>query len=162
MITEPRHFPPLPEIGCPESYYARLSHEADKSGDALKHECAKVGQYITLALDPAMPWDEKLKYFRHALRRHCQPQPFADDHTRAFYHALGSLVRQHAGQEVLRLASNEDDMYAARLSMGQERSQIEDEAEEFFIKVMGSGDACPEWCNEADWQQLKLIRDQWI
>ena len=75
---------------------------------------------------------------------------------------MASLVRQCAGAEALRLASAEDDLYAARLSMGQEREQIEDEAEAFFGKLMGSGDQCPEWLNETDYLQLKLIRDQWI
>ena len=72
------------------------------------------------------------------------------------------LVRQYAGQEALKLASQEDDLYAARLSMGQGREKIEDDAEDFFTKLMPEGDRCPEWFNESDWLQLKLIRDQWI
>jgi hypothetical protein len=152
----------MPEIGRPESYYAKLVHEADKQGDVHAHEAAKVGQYITLALDPNLSWEQKLKYFRHALKRHCQPPPYPDDDVWMFYHQLADLVRQYCGYEALRLASTEDDLYAARLSMGQSREKIEDEAEQFFLKLMGSGDHCPEWFNETDWAQLKLIRDQWI
>ena len=46
--------------------------------------------------------------------------------------------------------------------MGQNREKIEDDAEAFFQKLMGSGDQCPEWFNEEDYGQLRLIRDQWI
>jgi hypothetical protein len=79
-----------------------------------------------------------------------------------FYQQLANLVRQYAGQEALRIASSEDDLYAARVSMGQNREKIEDEAEAFFGKLLGSAESCPEWFSETDWQQLKLIRDQWI
>jgi hypothetical protein len=157
-----RQLPPMPEIGRPESYYAKLVHSADQGGDVHLHEAAKVGQYITLALDPALSWDEKLKYFRHALKRHCQPPPYPDDDVWMFYQQLAELVRQYCGHEALRIASTEDDLYAARLSMGQSREKIEDDAETFFGKLMGRGDQCPEWFNEMDWSQLKLIRDQWI
>ena len=46
--------------------------------------------------------------------------------------------------------------------MGQNRDKIEDDAEVFFGTLMGSGDTQPEYFNETDWSQLKLIRDQWI
>ena len=77
-----------------------------------------------------------------------------------FYRSLADLVRQYAGQEALRLASTEDDLYAARISMGQTREKIEDEAEEFFQKLVPG--ECPDWFNEEDYAQLRLIRDQWI
>lgn len=157
-----RRFPPLPEIGHPEGYYAHGVHQADRSGDTYRHEAFKVGQYITLALDPMLDWSQKLKYFQHALKRHCTPPPYPDDDVWMFYQQLADLVRQHCGQEALRIASHEDDLYAARLSMGQERDRIDDDAETFFAKLIGSGDQCPEWFNETDWLQLKLIRDQWI
>jgi hypothetical protein len=78
-----------------------------------------------------------------------------------FYKTLADLVRQHCGAEALRLMSKEDDMYAARLSMGQERDMLENEAEEFFGKIMG-GEERADWFLEADWEQMRLIRDQWI
>jgi uncharacterized short protein YbdD (DUF466 family) len=152
----------MPSIGRPESYYARLAHEAERRQDVHAHEAAKVGQYLTLALDPMLGWEDKLKYFRHALKRHCQAPPFPDDDVWMFYQKLADLVRTHAGAEALRIGSTEDDLYAARISMGQEREKIEDEAELFFAKLVGRGDQCPEWFNESDWQQLRIIRDQWI
>jgi hypothetical protein len=44
--------------------------------------------------------------------------------------------------------------------MGQTREKIEDEAEQFFARIVPG--ECPEWFNEEDYGQLKLIRDQWI
>lgn len=152
----------MPEIGRPESHYARLVHIADQEGLTHHHEAAKVGQYVTLALDHNLQWDEKLKYFRHALKRHCCPPPYPDDQVWLFYRELAHLVREYCGHEALRLASTEDDLYAARLSMGQFREKIEDDAESFFLKLMGGHDKCPEWMNEEDWSQIKLLRDQWI
>jgi hypothetical protein len=182
----------MPEIGKSETYYAKLVHQADQQNNPYLRTVGKVGQYITLALNPHLKWEDKLKYFRHALKRHCQPPPYPDDDVWMFYQQLADLVRQYCGQEALRLASAEDDLYAARVSMGQHRDKIEDEAEIFFGKLMGSfdlnpagggdmtgsslignvvldlsssdpgGDRCPDWFNEADWSQLKMIRDQWI
>jgi hypothetical protein len=162
MTQPPRKLPELPEIGHPEAYYAKRVHRADKEGDHHAHESWKVGQYITLALDAGLTWDDKLKYFQHALKRHCVPPPYPDDDVWIFYQKLADLVRQHCGSEALRLASMEDDLYAARLSMGQGREKIEEDAEVFFAKMLGTGDKCPDHYNESDWLQLKLIRDQWI
>lgn len=162
MGHQTRQLPPMPEIGRPENFYAKLVKFADQQADVHLHESAKVGQYITLALDPSLSWEDKLKYFRHAMKRHCVPPPYPDDDVWMFYQNLAELVRQYAGQEALRMASTEDDLYAARLNMGQSREKIEDDAEAFFHQLMGRGDQCPEWFNETDWAQLKLIRDQWI
>jgi hypothetical protein len=161
-MTQSRQLPPMPQIGHPESYYAKLSHEADRQGDRHAREANKVGQYVTLAMDPHLTWEEKLKYFSHALKRHCQPPPYPDDIVWMFYQQLADLVRQYCGFEALRLASTEDDLYAARISMGQNRDKVDDDAEVYFAKLLGQRDVCPEWFNEADWSQLKLIRDQWI
>ena len=62
-------FPSLPEIGHPEMFYAKLAKHAEHKGDHHLHEAAKVGQYITLALDRSLSWQQKLRYFRHALDR---------------------------------------------------------------------------------------------
>lgn len=183
-----KSLPDMPLIGQPEAYYAKLVHQAEREGNPHARAAAKVGQYITLALNPTLKWEDKLKYFRHALRRHCQPPPFPDDDVWLFYQKLANLVRQYCGQEALRLASQEDDLYAARLTMGQSRGKIEDDAEEFFTRLLGHyeesgvdrsgesslvghilvergdvhGERCPDWFTEEDWAQLKLIRDQWI
>jgi hypothetical protein len=161
MMTQPRTMPDMPEIGRPEIYYAKRVREADKRGDQHAHEAYKVGQYITLALQPHLDWEEKLKYFRHALKRHCAPPPIPDDDIWLFYRNLGDLVRTYAGQEALRMASEADDRFAARLELGGDREAIEDEAALFFSKMIHEGQ-CPEWFHEGDWQQLRIIRDQWV
>ena len=76
----------------------------------------KVGQYITPALDYRLRWSKKLRYFEHALRRHCNPPQLASDEVWMFYRNLAHLVREHCGKEALRLASEEDDRYAERLA----------------------------------------------
>jgi hypothetical protein len=151
----------MPEIGHPETYYAKMVHRADKVGDTFSHEAFKVGQYVTLAMGPHLTWEQKLKYLQHALKRHCQPPPFPDDEVWMFFRQLADLVRQYAGQEALRIACTEDDLYAARLSMGQMREKIADEADDFFRKLIPF-EHCPEWFNEDDYRQLKMIRDQWV
>src|SRR5438874_1140430 len=58
--TQPsRRMPPMPEIGHPESFYAKKCHEADYRNDHNAHEACKVGQYVTLALDPSLQWEQK-------------------------------------------------------------------------------------------------------
>lgn len=162
MLESTRTYPALPEIGHSESHYARLAQKAESKGDSHAHEAAKVGQYLTLALNPNLPWEGKLKYFRHALRRHCTPPAYCGDDCWVFYKGLANLIREQAGQEAMKLASAEDDCYAARLSMGQTRGHIEDDAETFFTRLLGDTDHCPDYFNHDDWDQLKLLRDQWI
>ncbi len=162
MAAPARELPSMPEIGRPESYYSALVHTADKLSLPHHHEAAKVGQYITLALDPHLDWNGKLKYFRHALARHCTPPPYPDDELWMFYQNLASLVRQQCGREALRLASLEDDLFATRLAIGQTREAIEDDAEAFFFQIMGREASCPIWINEEDWDQLKILKNQWI
>lgn len=156
-----RVFPTMPEIGHPETYYAKMVHRADKTGDSFAHEAYKVGQYVTLAMAPNLTWEQKLKYLSHAIKRHCMPPPFPDDPVWMFYRQLADLVRQYAGQEALRIASTEDDLYAARLAMGQTREKIAEDAEMFFQRLIPF-DHTPEWFNEEDYRQLRMIRDQWV
>ena len=157
-----KQLPPLPNIGHPESYYARQVHKADRAGDIHTHEANKCAQYITLGMDPHLRWSDKLRYFTHAIKRHCVPPPLPDDDVWMFYRSLADMVRTYAGQEALRIASTEDDLYAKRLAAGTHREQIEEEAENFFFSLMGRADVCPDHFHEDDWKQLKLIRDQWI
>ena len=56
-----------PKSGKSESYYANFARQADADGNIYAHEAAKVGQYITLALDRTLDWPAKLRYFEHAL-----------------------------------------------------------------------------------------------
>ena len=44
MISESRQLPPLPEIGHPEAYYAKLVHRADAVGNKDAHEAYKTAQ----------------------------------------------------------------------------------------------------------------------
>ena len=161
MVTSPRQMPPMPEIGHPEGYYVRGAHDAEKKGLLLLRESFKVGQYITLALSSRIGWDEKLRYFHHALDRHATPPKILDDETWSFYKDLQNLIRDYAGEEALRLASIEDDRYAAMEAMSRPRSDIESHAELFFNKIICS-DECPPHFHEDDYRQLKMIRDQWI
>jgi len=155
-------FPPPPEIGRSESYYSKLIRQADAEGSPFAHSAAKVGQYITLALDPHLDWPGKLRYFQHTLTRHCVPPPIPDEPVWIFYHELADLVRQYAGHEALRLASIEDDLYDRRVRLGSNRAQVESEAEVFFTMLLGNHSKRPDWFNEVDWDQLKMLRNQWI
>lgn len=161
MIAPTRPLPPMPEIGHPEGYYVRGAHDADKKGQLLLRESYKVGQYITLALSSRISWDDKLRFFHHALDRHATPPKILDDATWSYYKDLQNLVRDYAGEEALRLASIEDDRYAALEAMGKCRADIEELAELFFNKII-CADECPPHFHEDDYRQLKMIRDQWI
>jgi hypothetical protein len=162
MMVATRPLPSLPEIGQSESFYARKVHEADRNGDDHAREANKVAQYITLATSPRLDWDEKLRYFQHALRRHANAPPLASEPVWMFYAQLADMVRQYAGQEALKLASKEDDRYAGMERQGVSRKHIEDEADVFFAKLLGHSNERPEYINEDDWLQLKMVRDQWI
>ena len=59
--------PPIPEIGHEEGYYARKVREAEKQGNDHAREAYKVAQYVTLATSPHLEWDQKIRYFAHAL-----------------------------------------------------------------------------------------------
>ncbi len=162
MQSLPNKLPPLPEIGYPEAYYAKRVKQADLAGDAHTREAYKVGQYVTLAMQPHLPWDQKLKYFRHAIRRHCNPPPLPTDEVWLFYQGLADLVRQHAGKEALRLALTEDERLARRVAEGVRPEFLEGDAEKFFGRLLPRQEACPEYFTHEDWDQLRLVRNQWI
>jgi hypothetical protein len=161
MAQQPRQFHPLPVIGYPETYYAKHIKEADAAGDSLAHSAHKVGQYVTLALDPKRPWEEKAKYFRHVLKHHCLPSADADEETCAFYQKLGDLVCRHASSEARRLARQEHDGYVMRLEMGVPRDTLVDEAEVFFPALLGHG-PCPEFLTQEAYKEISRLRDKWI
>jgi hypothetical protein len=157
-----RPLPAMPAIGQPESVYARQIQLADKTGDLHLHEASKVGQYVTLALAPTLPWPKKLKYFDHALRRHCVPPPLPDDDVWLFYRQLSDLVRTHAGEQALRMACAQDDNFARRVAAGESKRSIQIEARQFFYELMTLNEEKPAHFNDEDWMQLKLIREQWV
>ena len=157
----PRQFHPLPVIGYPESYYAKHIKQADEAGDMLARCAHKVGQYVTLALDPKISWEEKCKYLKHTLKHHCVPPADCDDETMAFFQKLHDLVCRYASNEAMRLARQENDGYSMRLEMGVPRETLVDEAEVFFPNLLGHG-PCPEFLSEQAFNQIKTIRDKWI
>src|SRR5689334_9149983 len=97
--------PPMPEVGHPEAYYIEKLHDAHRSHDSLLHESLKVAQYVTLALDHNLNWPDKLRYFEHAMHRHCTPPLTAADAVLKYYEQLKRLVMEHAGEEAIRVAS---------------------------------------------------------
>jgi len=161
-MPQTRQLPPMPPIGQPESFYARQAQYADRVGDPHLHESFKVGQYISLGLDKSLPWEKKIKFFDHALRRHCTPPPLPDEDVWLFYRQLADLVRTHCGEEALRLASKMDDEFADRLSRGERESNVAADAESFFESLIGLNTTRPNHFTDEDWRQLKLLRDQWV
>ena len=155
--------PPMPRIGLPEETYLHVAHKAERNGDDLVFEAAKVGQYVTLAMkNPDAEWSQKLKFFRHALKRHCQPPEHADEVTKGWFKGLATFVKAHIGAEALRLAGEEDERYEARQSMGQTTDMIADDAEKFFEMICPMCETCPPIYNDEDWRQLKMYRDRWV
>ncbi len=161
-VTRGPALPAVPPVGRPESFYARQVHAADRAGDVHAHEAYKVAQYVTLGLDPALSWPKKLRYFDHALRRHCQPPPLPAEPVWVFYRDLADLVRTHCGEQALFLASAMDDSYAERCCRGEPHEAVAEDADRFFAQLMPAGGDRPVHFNDADWTQLKLIRDQWV
>ena len=161
MAQKPRQFHPLPVIGYPETYYAKHIEQADAAGDTMAHMAHKVGQYVTLALDPKRPWEEKTRYFKHTIKHHCVAPPDADEETRAFYQKLRDLVCRYASQEARRSARQEHDSYSMRLEMGVPRDTLVEEAEVFFPKLLGHG-PCPEYMTPEAHEEIRALRDKWI
>ena len=161
-MTQTRQLPSMPPVGRPESFYARQAQHAERAGDTHAHEAYKVGQYVTLGLDSRLPWPKQLKFFDHALRRHCATPPLPDEDIWLFYRSLADLVRTHAGETALRLASAKDDEYADRVAAGGCRHAIAEEARRYFMELTTLTDAKPPHFNDVDWAQLRLIREQWI
>lgn len=161
MVTAQQQLLTMPEIGRPDVFYTHAIGVAELEGDLNKRAALKIARYLSLAMRPGTSWEEKRKYFIHVLKHHCVPQ-VNDEEFQQFYSQMAEMVREYAGADALRLASQEDDTYAARMSFGQDRSAIEDDAEQFFLKLLGSEDHCPDYFNPPDWAQLKILRDNWI
>ena len=161
MAQQPRHFHPMPVIGHPEAWYKKHIEQADAVGDTLAHCSHKVGQYVTLGMDPARGWEEKAKYFRHCLKHHCTPPAGADAETIAFCKKLRAIVCRYASQEARRLAHAEHDGYSMRLEMGVSRETLADEADVFFPTLLGHG-ACPEFLTPEAFKEICALRDRWI
>jgi hypothetical protein len=154
--------PALPEIGFPESFYAKEVARADKAGNRHAHAAFKVGQYITLGMGMRLTWDQKRKYFSHAIRAHCTGPAMSSADVLKFYARLADMVRRHAGNEAIRLASREDDAWAAQLQRGVPRHEVFADAERFFRHLVGDCSGIPDYFNAEDWEQLVILRNQWM
>lgn len=153
--------PTMPEIGRNETYYANHAHRAQKSYDLTARDAFKVGHYITLGLNRSLQWADRLHYFRHALDHHCIPPPYAKDNMKAFYNDLTDYVRRYCGEEALHLISAEDDKFAYRIHLTENREMIYDEAGQFFRRFIESCE-CPDWFSPEDYETMKIIRNQWV
>lgn len=161
VLDGPR-LPPLPEIGHDEHVYAAQARIADENADRPLRDAAKVGLYISLAIHRPMKWADKLRHFQHALDKHCHTSRTADARIWNFYHSLAHLVKEHCGQEALRLASEKDDVYAARLKSGVSRDEVRESARIFFAKLIGDGRVLPDHMLPDEFLMIRMIRDQWI
>jgi hypothetical protein len=161
MAQNTRAFHPLPVIGHPEAWYTKHIKQADEAGDHLAHCSYKVGQYVTLALDPKRPWEEKVKYFRHCLKHHCTPAAEADPDTLAFCEKLRALVLRYASQEARKMARHEHDAYSMRLDFGVPKDTLAEEAEVFFPRILGHG-TCPDYLTQEAFGEICTLRDRWI
>lgn len=154
-------FHPLPVIGHPAAWYERHIRQAEESGDRHARASHKVGQYVTEGIDPKLPWEHKIKCFRHALKHHCVTPEGADEHLKTFYNKLCDLVRRHAGTEALHAAQRFHIDALKRLNSGTARAAIEDEADDFFLALLGH-DRTPDWCTREVAEQIARIREQWV
>ena len=162
MSRQAQFFPPMPELGHTEAYYKEMVRQAEQNHSVHAREAAKVGQYVTLGINEDSNPAEKMKFFRHALRKHCRPPQIADDMVEGFYERLADFVRAQAGQEALRMASVEDDRFAMRERNGENRIKLVLEARRYFERLLGTTtDERPDLFLEEDWEQLRLIRNQW-
>jgi hypothetical protein len=103
-----------------------------------------------------------MKFFRHAMRKHCVPPPISDVAVEGFYERLADFVKLHAGREALRVASMEDERFAMRERDGENHGKLVAEARGFFEKLLGPDSLRSDLFTDEDWQQLKIIRHQWL
>lgn len=159
MPLTARGFPPMPELGHSEAYYAQRVREADRYHDRYAHDAYKVGQYVTLARI-ATSWERKEQCYRHVLKHQCHAPYNAPEDASQFYGQLAQLVRESAGMEAMKVASQRDDEWAARLAAGEPRLALLTEASNFFAHML-PGSHRPEWCNACDYQELKILQHVW-
>jgi len=162
MLKSAQFFPPMPQLGQGEAYYTNLVRQAAHAHQVHAREAAKVGQYVTLGLQEDTDPASKMKFFRHAIRKHCVPPPISDVAVEGFYERLSDFVRLHAGREALRMASIEDERYAMRERDGESRGKLVAEARVFFEKLLGPDSLRSDLYTDEDWQQLKIVRHQWL
>ena len=162
MLKAAQFFPPMPQLGQSEAYYKEMVRQAEHSHQVHAREAAKVGQYVTLGLQEDTDPASKMKFFRHAIRKHCVPPPISDVAVEGFYERLADFVRLHAAQEAMRMANTEDERFAMREREGESRDKLVAEAQVFFERLLGPDSVRSDLFTDEDWQQLKIIRHQWV
>jgi hypothetical protein len=151
----------MPVIGHPPAFYERQIRQAEAAGDVHARAAHKVGQYVTEGIDPKAAWAHKLKCFQHALKHHCAPPTGADESLVSFYKKLSDVVKRHAGTEALHAAQRFHIDAMKKVNTGTPRAQVEDEADEFFMQLLGH-DRTPEWCSKELGEQIARVREQWV
>jgi hypothetical protein len=147
-------------MGQSESFYGHKAREAETTGEIHLRAGYKVAQYITSALAPELSWEQKFKYFEHALRKHAAPPPPLDEAVMKHYAKLQDLVRTHAGQEALRVANAQHAAFGARLAAGEAKYKLRTDAIAFFRQIITS-EECPDWFHLWDFNALKALRNKW-
>ena len=160
-VPSTHYFPPIPELGEEEKVYGKRAHAAEKTGDIYGASVNKVAQYVTLGLDPALDWPNKLRYFEHALNKHAAPKPPIDDEVIAFYQRLAEFVKQQAGLQVLKLVYRHDaELEARRESNNEPIFKLRSEAASFFRQFLPAGDR-PDCFTDTDYAELIAVRNKW-
>ena len=160
--VDPHLFHPLPVIGHPEAWYAKHIAQAEQAGEQHARASYKVGLHVTQALVPGMPWEEKFRHFRHAIKHYCQPPEGAGEAIKVFYAKLAEVVRRYAGQEAVKVVRQQHEQYVRKLKSGVSRDEIANEAELFFPPFIGHGHGPPEWLSPDAWNQIRNIEANWV
>ena len=153
-------FHPLPVIGHPPAWYERHIKQAEAAGDVHARASHKVGQYVTEGIDPKLPWEHKVKCFRHAMKHYAVAPEGADEALQGFYRKLGDLIRRNASNEAVHAAQRFSTEATKRAASGESRATIEDEADDFFTHLLGH-ERTPDWCTKEAADQIARIRQQW-
>lgn len=147
------HFHPLPVVGHPDAFYVKQILAAESAGDVHAREAAKVGRYLTFAVDPGMSWEEKLRHFLHALKRHSIAPPGATPEVALFYQRLAELVRRHASQEAMRFVAHETEPQRLRGQIDSPEA-LRDRAGELRHRLFGDAGECPRWMTSEAWERI--------
>ena len=153
---QPSRFHPLPMIGHPDAFYVKQIEASNKSGDMHALESAKVGRYVTLAMDAAMPWEEKLRHFLHALKRHCVAPSDASPDVETFYQRLTDLVRRYASQEAVRFVAHATESQRLR-GQTSDPAALPSQVAELKKRICGDAQGRPEWMNPDAWDRINRL-----
>ncbi|HZK81364.1 MAG TPA: hypothetical protein VFC46_09865, partial [Humisphaera sp.] len=75
---------------------------------------------------------------------------------------LKDLVKKHAGEEAIRIASRADDQFAARVAQGDSPADVRRDADLFFRSILGDTHRTPDYFSFDDWHQLVVLRSAWL